>query len=65
MKNIPNIRILRKEVYINPTFSTSGYSSLTDILQYKDGEQWVDVPVENEYQYINTKDKSIRILGNN
>ena len=64
MKNIPNIRILRKEVYVDPTFMRNGYSSVKDFLQYKDGEQWIDVPVENEYQFINTNDKSVRILGN-
>ena len=64
MKSIPNIRILRKEVYVEPTFSRSGHSSVKDFLQYKDGEQWIDVPVENEYTFIDVKDNSKKVLGN-
>ena len=64
MKNVPNIRILRKEVYVEPTFTRNGHSSVKDFLQYKDGDTWIDVPVENEYTYIDTSEKNKRILGN-
>ncbi len=64
MKNIPNIRILRREVYVSPTFSRSGHQSIVDVLQYKDSEQWIDVPVQYETQYIDTKDNNKKVLGN-
>ena len=64
MKSIPNIRILRKEVYVEPTFTRNGHSSVKDFLQYKDGEQWIDIPVEYEYTFIDVKDKSTKVLGN-
>jgi hypothetical protein len=59
---LPNIRILRKEVYVSPTFARRGYTTTQDILQYKNGNAWEDIPVNNEYTFVE-KGKE-KVLGN-
>jgi len=64
--NIPNIRILRKEIWIAPSFMWGGFTKKTDVLQYKDDGEWKDIPVESEYNAVYGDDRknNNRTLGN-
>lgn len=58
----PELRIVRREVYISPTFLRSGRMSTVDFLQIKEDGEWNDIPVK--YESIVIDDQNEKALGN-